>query len=138
MLQDEAGDAERVEQARAILEWCDPDAEREHSISHTILLGDFNCGVGSAPYKGVLLAGFMSAHLEATGAEPESTFPTGLQAPYMDDSAPMTTDYIFHRGDRLNLESARLAADTPDPADHTLYASDHKALVAVFSYESTC
>ena len=133
--QDPAGDSERLAQVQSILEWCSAAAEQEHCIAHTVLLGDFNSGVGSPAQLEVLQRGFRSTFFEAHGAEPEHTFPTGLQAPFMDDSDPMTTDYIFHRGSKLELRSARIASN-PHESDSSLYASDHMAIVAVFSQRS--
>ena len=75
-------------------------------------------------------AGFRSAHLEANGAEPAVTWPSGLQAPGMDtDGPPGCLDYVWVRG-AIRVESCGLAFDRPAVGDPTLYPSDHLGLSA--------
>jgi endonuclease/exonuclease/phosphatase family metal-dependent hydrolase len=75
-------------------------------------------------------AGFRSAFLEANGAEPAVTWPSGIVAPGMDtDGDPGCLDYIWVRG-AVAVESCRLAFDRPAVDDATLYPSDHVGLSA--------
>jgi endonuclease/exonuclease/phosphatase family metal-dependent hydrolase len=75
-------------------------------------------------------AGFRSAHLEANGAEPTVTWPSGIQAPGMDtDGDPGCLDYIWVRGP-IHVESCRVVFDRPAVDDPTLYPSDHLGLAA--------
>jgi endonuclease/exonuclease/phosphatase family metal-dependent hydrolase len=68
--------------------------------------------------------------VEANGAEPSVTWPSGLQAPAMDtDGDPGCLDYIWVRGS-VRVASARLAFDRPAVDDPTLYPSDHLGLLA--------
>jgi hypothetical protein len=78
----------------------------------------------------MLGGGFRSAYREANGSEPGVTWPSGLRAPGMDvDGTPRCLDYIWIRGS-VEVESAALAFDGPDPEDATLYPSDHLGLSA--------
>ena len=63
-------------------------------------MGDFNAEPGSPAYNLMTSeeAGFKSAHFTVHGKEPETTFPTGLQAEFMDVDPPMCLDYIFYKG----------------------------------------
>jgi endonuclease/exonuclease/phosphatase family metal-dependent hydrolase len=75
-------------------------------------------------------AGFRSAYHDANGAEPDVTWPSGLQAPAMDtDGAPGCLDYIWVSG-AVTVRSARLAFDRPSADDPTLFPSDHRAVLA--------
>ena len=99
------------------------------------LLGDFNSQPGSQTYNEVLKAGFKSAYATVHGQEPEITFPTGLQAEFMDTDPAMCLDYIFYRGpDTLQPTSASLAGNVAHPNDSTIYPSDHMALVCDFKF----
>jgi endonuclease/exonuclease/phosphatase family metal-dependent hydrolase len=120
-------EAAREGQAAAIVTWLAEAPEADA----TILMGDFNADPAEpAPHR-LRLAGFRSAHLEANGAEPAVTWPSGLQAPAMDtDGDPECLDYIWVRG-AVQVESARLVFDRPHPDDPTLYPSDHLGLAAM-------
>ncbi|MCC7365315.1 MAG: endonuclease/exonuclease/phosphatase family protein [Dehalococcoidia bacterium] len=116
----------RAEQARALAEWL-ADAPAADGI---VVLGDFNGGPGEPAYAAMAAAGYRSAHVEANGAEPPRTWPSGLQAPTMDrDGEPACVDFIWLRG-ALRATAASLAANEPAPHDATLYPSDHFAVVA--------
>jgi len=120
-------EAKRDEQVAAILPWLDggPGADA------TILMGDFNADPEEPAPRRLRTAGFRSAYAEANGAEPAVTWPSGLQAPAMDtDGDPECLDYIWVRG-VARVESAGLVFDRPDPADPTLYPSDHLGIAAV-------
>jgi endonuclease/exonuclease/phosphatase family metal-dependent hydrolase len=116
----------RDEQTRQLLEWIEaaPPADAQ------IVMGDFNADPAEPTYARMGAAGFKSAYVEANGAEPAVTWPSGLQAPAMDtDGHPRCLDYIWIRG-AVAVESARLAFDRPDPEDPTLYPSDHFGISA--------
>jgi len=118
--------AERDEQAAKLLEWL----ETSPAADATIVMGDFNADPQEPAYARMTAAGYRSAYLEANGAEPAVTWPSGLQAPGMDtDGDPDCLDYIWVRG-TVRVVDARLAWDRPDPTDPTLYASDHIGIAA--------
>ena len=120
------GAAERDRQATALLEWIDAGPAADAVIA----MGDFNADPLEPTYARMVEAGFRSSYAEANGAEPAVTWPSGLQAPEMDtDGDPDCLDYIWIRG-AVRVASARLAFDRPDPADPTLYPSDHIGISA--------
>ena len=111
----------RDDQTRQLVEWLDGAPATDAQI----VMGDFNADPAESTYQRMLAAGYRSSYLEANGAEPAVTWPSGLQAPAMDtDGSPRCIDYIWVR-DAVAVESARLAFDRPDPEDPTLYPSDH-------------
>jgi len=120
------GAADRDRQATALLEWIDAGP----AAGAVIAMGDFNADPLEPTYGRMVAAGFRSAYAEANGAEPAVTWPSGLQAPAMDtDGDPDCLDYVWVRG-AVRVASARLAFDRPDPADPTLYPSDHIGISA--------
>ena len=93
-------------------------------------MGDFNADPTEPAYARMVAAGFRSAFAEANGAEPDVTWPSGLQAPAMDtDGDPSCLDYIWLRG-AARAVNARLWADRPAIDDPGLYPSDHLGVVA--------
>jgi len=118
--------AERDEQAGALLAWLDAAP----STTVQVVVGDFNADPHEPAYARMSAAGFRSSYLEANGAEPAVTWPSGLQAPAMDtDGDPDCLDYIWVRG-TVAVDDCRLAFDRPAVDDSTLYASDHLGLSA--------
>jgi endonuclease/exonuclease/phosphatase family metal-dependent hydrolase len=116
----------RAEQARAIAEWM-AAAPRADA---TFVVGDFNTPPFEPAYQVMLRAGYRSAFVEANGAEPPVTWPSGIQAPTMDtDGEPNCLDYIWCSGE-VSVVSARLSANEHVVGDPTLYPSDHFAIVA--------
>jgi len=118
---------ERRIQAEMICRWC--DGFREHSVDGVIITGDFNAHPFEITYYTFLKYGYRSAHELVHKREPLFTFPSGIQAPGMDESWPITTDYIFVQGD-LAVIGTSVEANTCDKLDPTLYPSDHLAIVA--------
>ncbi len=118
--------AERADQAQAIVAWLDGAP----TTTAQIVVGDFNADPGEPAYARMIAAGFRSAYLEANGAEPAVTWPSGLQAPAMDtDGDPDCLDYIWVRG-AVAIDDCRLVFDRPAVDDPTLYPSDHLGLAA--------
>ena len=118
--------AEREQQTSALLHWLAgaPDADA------VIVMGDFNADPREPAYARMVEAGFRSAFVEANGAEPPVTWPSGLQAPAMDtDGEPDCLDYIWVRG-AVRVSDARLVFDRPHPDDPTLFPSDHFGVAA--------
>ena len=116
----------RDAQTAALVAWLDaaPPADAH------VVVGDFNAAPNEPAYARMRAAGFRSAYLEANGAEPAVTWPSGLQAPAMDtDGAPGCLDYIWVRG-AVVVGGARVVYDRPAAGDPTLYPSDHFGLVA--------
>ena len=116
----------REQQARMICDWMD-DAP---AADATIITGDFNAPAYEPTYALMGARGYRSASMEANGAEPTVTWPSGIQAETMDiDGDPNCLDYIWLRGGARAV-SARLAANQHPPDDPTIYPSDHFAIVA--------
>ena len=114
----------RAEQARAVIAWLGPIS------GPLVVVGDFNADPAESTYGLMLGAGFRSASVEANGAEPAVTWPSGIQAPGMDvDGEPSCLDYIWLRG-AITVDSCRLAFDRPAVDDPTLFPSDHFGLSA--------
>jgi len=123
--------AARSEQTRSLIAWLDAVP----APGGLVVVGDFNAEPDEPAYAAMLAAGFRSAHLEANGAEPAVTWPSGIQAPGMDtDGDPGCLDYIWLRGP-LRAGACRLAFDRPAVGDPTLYPSDHLGLVARVALE---
>jgi endonuclease/exonuclease/phosphatase family metal-dependent hydrolase len=117
----------RATQARELVAWL---AERGDPAGGAVVVGDFNAEPDEPACRVMTDAGFRSAYAQANGAEPDRTWPSGIQAPGMDvDGDPGCLDYIWLRGP-LRAVTARLAFDRPDATDPTLYPSDHLGLVA--------
>lgn len=115
----------RAEQATVVVDWLG-------AISGPlVVVGDFNADPTEPTYRVMLDAGFRSASVEANGAEPPVTWPSGIQAPGMDvDGDPGCLDYIWVRGP-ITVDSCRLAFDRPAVGDPTLFPSDHFGLSAL-------
>jgi endonuclease/exonuclease/phosphatase family metal-dependent hydrolase len=114
----------RAEQAQVVIDWLRP------ASGPLIVVGDFNADPTEPTYAIMRGAGFRSASVEANGAEPAVTWPSGIQAPGMDDDGdPGCLDYIWVRGP-ITVDSCRLAFDRAAVDDATLYPSDHFGLSA--------
>ena len=121
-----ADEAERDEQARLLVDWL----AEAHDADGQIIVGDFNAEPDEPTYARMRGAGFRSAYAEANRAEPDVTWPSGLEGPAIDtDGPPGCLDYIWVRGS-IAVESARLAFDRPAVGDPGLYPSDHLGLAA--------
>ena len=117
----------RAEQAAAVIDWLDGRAADSDA---TIVVGDFNADPAEPAYGRMVGADFRSAYAEANGAEPDVTWPSGLQGPAIDDDGdPGCLDYIWVRG-AVRVVSARLVFDRPAVDDPGLYPSDHFGVAA--------
>lgn len=118
--------AARAGQAAGIRDWM----TEAPAADATIISGDFNAPPFEPGYAVMREAGYRSAFLESNGAEPQVTWPSGIQAPTMDtDGNPNCFDYIW-LGGQVGAVNARLAANEHPPGDPTIYPSDHFAIVA--------
>jgi endonuclease/exonuclease/phosphatase family metal-dependent hydrolase len=115
----------REEQAGRLLDWLAGLPE----TSATVALGDFNAEPEEPAIARIEGAGFRSAFREATGADPDHTFPSGIVAPMTDPGRPICIDYIWLAG-AVRATSARVVFDRPSASDPTLYPSDHIGLAA--------
>ena len=116
-----ADEAVRDDQAKQLLEWL----ETSPPTDARVVVGDFNAEPDEPAAERIRAAGFRSAYAEANGADPDVTWPSGLQAPAMDvDGEPGCLDYIWVHGP-IRVSAARLAWDRPAVGDPTLYPSDH-------------
>ena len=76
--------------------------------------------------------GFKSAHEEVHGKEPDVTYHGGLDSKYADPDPPACLDYIFFRGEGLEVTSATIGGTEEVPGKASLWASDHRNLVCDF------
>lgn len=121
-------EAIRDQQAVALVSWLDGGTPT--GDPPTVVVGDFNAEPVEPAYRRMVAAGFRSASVEANGTEPPVTWPSGIQAPGMDDDGePGCLDYIWVRGP-ISVQSCRVVFDRPAADDPTLYPSDHFGLVA--------
>lgn len=121
-------EAVRDEQAAVLTSWL--DGRSGAGDEATVVVGDFNAEPVEPAYRRMVSAGFRSASVEANGREPAVTWPSGIQAPGMDeDGEPGCLDYIWVRGP-ISVQSCRVVFDRPAAGDPTLYPSDHFGLVA--------
>jgi endonuclease/exonuclease/phosphatase family metal-dependent hydrolase len=119
-------DQVRAGQVDALLGWLDGLP----AVDATIVTGDFNADPLEPAYARMNGHGLRSAYREANGAEPDVTWPSGLQAPAKDtDGEPGCLDYIWVRG-AVVVRSARLAFDRQAVDDPTLFPSDHRGVLA--------
>lgn len=116
----------RDQQVEQIVAWMDEAPQADAAV----IVGDFNAPPSEPAYARMKDAGYQSASLVANGAEPDVTWPSGIQAPTMDtDGEPNCLDYIWVRG-WVRVLTARVAANQHARGDTTLYPSDHFAVVA--------
>jgi endonuclease/exonuclease/phosphatase family metal-dependent hydrolase len=121
-----ADEAARDDQAARLMDWIAAAPVTDAQV----VVGDFNAEPDEPAIERIRSRGFRSALADANGADPDVTWPSGLQAPGMDtDGEPGCLDYIWLRG-RARVNAARLAFDRPAVGDPTLYPSDHLGLVA--------
>ena len=95
-----------------------------------VIVGDFNAKPDSRTYRYFTDRGYVSAYAQVKGEEPELTFPTGLQAEFMDTDPPGTFDYVFVKGKGCSIKQAEVLGSKCDVKDSTIYGSDHLAIVA--------
>lgn len=120
-------------QAEQMLFWVDQFADFTKDL--VVIVGDFNAKPDSKTYRHFVDRGYVSAHAHANGAEPELTFPTGLQAEFMDTDPPGTFDYIFLKGNGFTIKHAEVLGRKCDERDSTIYGSDHVAIAADIDIE---
>lgn len=119
-------ETERDEQARQLLDWLGGAP----ATTAQVVVGDFNAEPVEPTYARMTAAGFRSAMVEGAGADPEVTWPSGLQGPAIDvDGDPGCLDYIWVRG-AVRVDRARVVFDRPAVDDPGLYPSDHLGLSA--------
>ena len=119
----------RLHQMEAVCYWITAYAKPEDVI---VMVGDFNAEPDSETYRFIEDQGFVSTYKLANGAEPKITFPTGLQAQFMDTDPPATLDFIWLKGDKVKVAKSERMGGRPDEADNTIYGSDHFPLVTDF------
>lgn len=123
----------RLQQAQHLVYWVEKKADLSKDL--IIAVGDFNAKPDSKTYAYFKEAGYVSASEEANGKEPEFTFPTKLDAEFIDKDPPGTFDYIFIKGMSDDKNSFKvniveqLGGDC-DAMDSTICGSDHYSLAA--------
>lgn len=118
----------RQEQALAVAKWMEKE---KHDIAAIILCGDFNGGPREAFHSNLESLGYVSGYKWLHGAEPHSTWPTGIKAPFMDHGDPECLDYVYlwsAPGYKLQVTAADIYGNYPDLADPSLFPSDHAAV----------
>jgi endonuclease/exonuclease/phosphatase family metal-dependent hydrolase len=125
-----AGRSMRTREARRVLNWM--DAVLHETDGRCVVVGDHNTLLRDEPLFGVFTTrGYVSAHRAVKGAEPASTWPTGIVAPFMDvDGAALhpegvCLDFIWTIGEGLVAVDAGVVGAEHASDDATLYASDH-------------
>ena len=98
-------------------------------------MGDFNLPEYEDTYKMILDAGYQSSCVMVHGKEWEKTFPSGIQAKYMDTDDADVLDYIFIKGDSLKVKSIQIAGNQCLKTDKTIYPSDHFAIIGDFIFQ---
>jgi endonuclease/exonuclease/phosphatase family metal-dependent hydrolase len=130
----------RAAEVAAVLAWLRRCGLDRGAADCVLCVGDHNTLLPQESILGMWRdAGFISAHHSVHGTEPSKTWPTGISnSPFIDrDGEPGCLDYIYvHGADKITLHGAGIAGDTPCHHDATLYASDHIALWAQFSFKS--
>ncbi|KAF6261280.1 Endonuclease/exonuclease/phosphatase [Scenedesmus sp. NREL 46B-D3] len=115
----------RKRQVQAICSWMEPV---KASCAGIVMTGDLNAPPDEALHAAMAAAGFLSAHKAANGSEPSFTWPSGIQAPLMDEGEPHCADYVYAwqaPGYQLLVTAAQLCGDAPSDQDPSLYPSDH-------------
>lgn len=123
----------RAQQATSLMKWA--ETTRTPNVAAVLICGDFNAPPDEVFHAHLREAGFRSAYLTYHGKEPEGTWPTGIQAPLMDEGLFECLDYIYiWEGDSytVTIREADVYGDRPCKNDDTLYASDHSAIRATF------
>ncbi|KAI7843384.1 hypothetical protein COHA_002982 [Chlorella ohadii] len=127
---DHASAENRQRQALAVCDWMDKE---KADCAAIILCGDFN-GPPQEPFHAVLRRlGYSSAYKTVHGSEPQGTWPTGIQAPLMDEGDFECLDYVYvwsAPGYDVKVLSAEVHGLEPAAHDKTLYPSDHAAVKA--------
>jgi endonuclease/exonuclease/phosphatase family metal-dependent hydrolase len=123
----------RTLQAEQMLFWVDQIADFSKDL--VFIVGDFNAKPDSKTYRYFIDRGYVSAHAHANGSEPELTFPSGLQAEFMDTDPPGTFDYIFIKGKGCTIKSAEVLGRKCSEKDSTIFGSDHLAIAADLDIE---
>jgi endonuclease/exonuclease/phosphatase family metal-dependent hydrolase len=82
----------RIHQAKYLLKWIDINTSKD---SFTLILGDFNFLPSSDSYNFMLNEGYISAHSNIYGKEPEKTFHNKIDAPFKDNDPEGTFDYFL-------------------------------------------
>jgi endonuclease/exonuclease/phosphatase family metal-dependent hydrolase len=125
--------ADRDAQVETLVRWL---AGLDDAVA-LIVTGDFNAPPREAAYGRMTQAGFRSAHVEANGAEPALTWPSGIVADGMDtEGDPECLDYVWLRGP-VRAARCRLVFDRPAVDDPTLYPSDHLGLAALVEIDGS-
>lgn len=117
---------DRQAREEQVLEMCARLSEHRR-VPLQIVAGDFN-ETPDGPAIRSMKQTFRSAYEARHGYEPLATFPTALSG--ATDGWAGCLDYIFYSPKAGRALSATLFCDKSDPADDTLYASDHVGLVA--------
>jgi len=117
----------RKSQMKRVLEWIGDWEQLD--LAAVVLMGDFNAPPTEEIHEHLKEQGFCSSYAAVHGAEPEKTFPSGLQAPLMDmDGEASCLDYIYvasRPGVDFRVLDSSLLGDKSAKGDNTLFPSDH-------------
>lgn len=116
----------RMSQAMDICRWL-AEAPTADAI---VITGDFNTPPFEPAYTVMRSAGYRSAFSEANGAEPEVTWPSGIECETKDtEGDPNCLDYIWLSG-AVRALAVRLVFNQHSAGDPTLFPSDHFGILA--------
>lgn len=128
----EDGRRMREQECRRVVEWM--KGVEDETEGRVVVLGDHNTLMKKEGIFGIMKKeGYKSAHKEANGREPRCTWPSGLKAIYMDKDgmdlpqvkAGICLDYIWVKGEGVEVVRAGVKGDECMKGDKTLYPSDH-------------
>ena len=120
----------RLHQVENVVYWVSTFAKPEDAV---VMVGDYNAEPDSLAYNHIIESGFTSSYKRVHSREPTRTFPTGLQAPFMDTDPACTLDFIFYKGEGVVPSSCERRGDKCKEGDDTVYGSDHYPLVTEFT-----
>ena len=105
------GDYLRSHQATHFLHWLGIK-QKELQTDRVFIFGDFNAEPDQGTIHLMKDQGFKSAYEQVHGHEPEvPTFHNGIQAPHADRDPPAVLDYVFFRGEGIEIDHCKLAGD---------------------------
>jgi len=124
----------RVHQMYYVLKWIQ---ENTGTDSLTIVVGDYNAVPNSDTYNLMTKFGYISAHADKFGREPEKTFHNKMDCPDTKDDDPDDTfDYVFFLNSSkkfaVKVNNVEIYGTEESTERKLIFASDHYALVSEF------
>ena len=116
-------------QAEQLIAWVELQEDyRGPQFDLICIAGDFNSLPSSETYQAMISRGYTSCFKETHGSEPEYTFPSGIDAPFLRQGPPGCLDYIFIKG-QCDIAKCEVWGEQPLAIDKSIYGSDHIAII---------